>query len=76
MSNRLHQVGKIREMIQALRQGILRLDCDIEAVEKFERLINPTNFAYPIEARTMKARRDNLMRTISTLEKKIQSGKV
>ena len=55
-------------MIEELRRGVALLDADIEAVIAFDRRVDPTNAAYPIAARTMKVRRNNLIITISLLE--------
>jgi hypothetical protein len=80
----LHQFGKsdqearraaqqVRSMIEQLKAAISILDTDIDAVEAFERKVHPAHKACPIAARTMKIRRDNLTRTISTLEEKLHS---
>ena len=70
------QASQIRSMIEDLKRGVVLLDSDIEAVEAFERRLDPTNSAYPIAARTMKARRDNLKHTISFLEKRLNALQV
>jgi nicotinamide riboside kinase len=67
------QASQIRSMIEDLKRGVLLLDTDIGAVEAFERQLDPTNAAYPIAARTMKARRNNLILTISFLEERLNA---
>ena len=68
------QAAQIRSMIDDLRRGVALLDADIEAVVAFERRVDPTNSAYPIAARTMKVRRNNLLNTISLLEAKLAAS--
>jgi len=58
-------------MIEGLKRGALLLEADTVAFEKFEREADPTKSAYPIAARAMKVRCDNLSRTISILQKKL-----
>ena len=65
------QGARIRSMIEDLRRGVVLLDADIEAVLAFERRVDPTSKGYPIAARTMKVRRNNLIKTISLLEAKL-----
>ena len=65
------QASRIRSMIEDLRRGVALLDADIEAVVAFERRVDPTSKGYPIAARTMKVRRNNLINTISLLEAKL-----
>jgi hypothetical protein len=62
------EASQLRSLIEDLKQGVILLEADITAVVKFERQADPTKSGYPIAARTMKARRDNLVRTILTLE--------
>ena len=67
------QTAQIQIMIEDLRRRVILLDTDIEAIEAYERQVDPTNAAYPIAARTIKARRNNLIRTISLLEAKLST---
>jgi hypothetical protein len=71
-SNR--QASQLRSMIEDLKRGVLIIEADIAAVVLFERRTNPTNSAYPIAARTLKARRDNLLRTILALEQRASAA--
>ena len=64
---------QIRSMIEELKHYVALLEAEIDAIEAFERRVDPTNFAYPIAARTMKARRDNLVLTISTLGRRLNA---
>jgi hypothetical protein len=73
-SNR--QASQLRSMIEDLKRGVLLIEADIAAVVGFERQANPTNSAYPIAARTLKARRDNLLRTILALEQRASAAPV
>jgi hypothetical protein len=47
------------------------LDSDIAAEEEQARIFDRTRAEYPILARTMAARRDNLLNTISALEQRL-----
>ena len=64
------EASQLRSMIEDLKRGVLILEANIAAVLEFERQTDPTKSAYPIAARTLKARRDNLVRTILTLEER------
>jgi hypothetical protein len=68
--NSSREASRLRSMIEDLKRGVLILEADTAAVVEFERQADPTKSAYPIAARTMKARRDNLLRTILTLEQR------
>ena len=65
------EASQLRSMIEDLKRGVLVLDTNIAAVVEFERQADPIKSAYPIAARTLKARRDNLVRTIAILERKL-----
>jgi hypothetical protein len=65
------KASQLRSTIEDLKRGVLLLEADIGAVEKFEQQANPTKSAYPIAARTMSARRENLVRTILVLQGKL-----
>ena len=62
------EASQLRSLIEDLEREVLVLEANIAAVADFERRADPTKSAHPIAARTMKARRDNLVRTIFPLE--------
>lgn len=64
------ETSQLRSMIEDFKREVLILQANIAAVVEFERQADPTNSAYPIAARTLKARRDNLVRSILTLEER------
>jgi hypothetical protein len=65
----LSDMARISALINDLDCHVRILDCDIAAEEERARVLNPFNAAYPILARTLAARRDNLKETIAALEK-------
>ena len=68
------QVRKtVRKMIVDLRRTVQRLDCDITTEEERAGISDRSNTAYPILARILGARRDNLMDTIPALEKRLST---
>jgi hypothetical protein len=72
-SNR--EPSQLRSLIDDLKRGLLVLEADIAAVVEFEQQANPTKSAHPpIAARTLTARRDNLVRTILMLENRINAA--
>jgi hypothetical protein len=64
----LRDVARISALISDIDRHVRILDCDIAAEEKRARVFDPFNAAYPILARTLAARRDNLRDTIAALE--------
>jgi hypothetical protein len=70
------KMSQLRSMIGALKRDVLRLEADIADVEKFEQQADPSKSTYPIAARTMKARRDNLVRTILILQGKLNEAEL
>jgi hypothetical protein len=69
-------VSQLQSTIDDLKRNVFQLEADIAAVEKFENQTNPTKSAYPIAARNMKARRDNLVRTILVLQGKLNEAEM
>jgi hypothetical protein len=68
------QIGALIGDIDRLAQ---LLDYDIALEEERARALTPTGAAYPVLARTLAARRDNLRATIAVLERrftKVQQG--
>jgi hypothetical protein len=69
----LRQVARIGAFIGDLDRRAQLLDHDIAAEEERARVINPLDAAYPVLARTLAARRDNLKATVATLEERLAS---
>jgi hypothetical protein len=60
-------------MIGDLDRRARPLDCDIATEEERVGISNRSDAAYPVLARTLPARRDNLRDTISALEKRLSN---
>ena len=69
----LRDVARISALISNLDRQVRILNHDISAEEEQERVFDPFNAAYPILARTLAARRDNLRDTIAALETRLAS---
>jgi hypothetical protein len=65
------EAEQIRTVIVDLDCTVQLLDCEIAAEELRARVYKPTNVAYPILAKLLAARRDNLHGTIAVLEKQL-----
>jgi hypothetical protein len=61
--------AKVRSLIEELERQAARLDETIGIVLAGARVRDPSDCAYPIEARTMGARRDNIKSTIAALSR-------
>jgi hypothetical protein len=59
----------IWRMIADIDRIVRLLDCDIATEEERVGISDRSNAAYPMLARTLAARRDNLMGTLSALER-------
>ena len=64
------EAARIRKMIFDLDRTVQLLDCDITTEEERTRISNRSDAAYPILARMLAARRDNLRETIAALEQR------
>jgi hypothetical protein len=64
---------KIRKMIGDLDRIVQLLNCDITSEEERARIFDRSDAAYPILARVLAARRDNLRDTITSLEKRLST---
>jgi hypothetical protein len=62
---------KIRKMIADLDRSVQLLNCDITTEEERARISDRSDAAYPILARMLTARRDNLRETITALERQL-----
>jgi hypothetical protein len=63
---------RIRNTIAALERTISSLNGSIDAVLEASQVRDPTNFAYPVAARAMSARRDNIQGTIAVLSRHLE----
>jgi len=71
----LREAAVIRTMMDDLNRTVRLLDCDIATEEERARIFDRSNSAYPILARTLAARRDNLRDTIAALERRLTTMK-
>jgi hypothetical protein len=67
----LRETAQIRTMIGDLGRTFQILAYEISAEEEQARVSDPADVAYPILARVMRARRDNLKVTIALLEQRL-----
>jgi septation ring formation regulator EzrA len=65
------EADQIRTLIANLERTVQILDCDIATEEECAGVSDRTDAAYPILARTLAARRDNLKATAAALEKRV-----
>ena len=59
--------ARIQDLIKGLECVVSSLNGSIDAVLEGVQVRDPSHFAYPIAARTMSARRDNIQGTIAVL---------
>ena len=62
------QPTELAALISDLRQIVHNFDLSIEAEETRSHISDLANANYPLEARILRVRRNNLLGTISTLE--------
>jgi septation ring formation regulator EzrA len=67
----LREAARIGILIADLERTVRILDCDVASEEQCTGVSDPTDAAYPMLARTLAARRDNLKETIAALEKRL-----
>ena len=72
----IREAAQISTMISDLDRLVRLLDCDITTEEERARISDRSEPAYPILARTLAARRDNLRGTIAALEQRLTTVKV
>ncbi|MDB5604187.1 MAG: hypothetical protein JWP25_1087 [Bradyrhizobium sp.] len=63
--------AQIRKMIRDLDRSVQLLNADIAAEEEGTRISDRSDIAYPILARILVIRRDNLKDTITALERRL-----
>ena len=71
----LREAAVIRTMMDDLNRTVRLLECDVATEEERVRIFDRSNSAYPILARTLAARRDNLRDTIAALERRLTTIK-
>lgn len=69
----LREAAVIRTMLDDLGRTIRLLDIDIAAEEERARIFDRSDAAYPVLARTLAARRQNLADTIRALEERLST---
>jgi ABC-type transporter Mla subunit MlaD len=67
----LKHAAKLRALISDLDRLVRLLDCDVATQEEHAGVSDPFSAAYPVLARGMTARRDNLKDTIAALERRL-----
>ena len=68
----LKQASVIRGMLNDLDRTVHFLNIDISTEEEQGRVLDRSDPAYPILARTLATRRDNLKVTVAALEKRLR----
>jgi hypothetical protein len=66
--NDLRAITKLRALVANLLLQVQFLDADIKDEERRMGIFDVTDVAYPLLARNLRARRDNLLATIRVLE--------
>jgi hypothetical protein len=69
----LREIRQTKMLIADINRVVQILDSDIAAEEKQARVFDRSQPEYPMLARTMVARRDNLKDTIAILEQRVLS---
>jgi hypothetical protein len=64
---------QLHALISDLRWRARLLEADILDEEKKTGVSDPANLSYPILATTLKARRDNLLATVATLQSRLET---
>ena len=70
------EATRVRLLISELDRRVRILESDIAREESLAGVSNPVSAAYPILARMMLARRDNLKQTIAALELRLPTEPV
>jgi hypothetical protein len=65
------EAAQIWKMIGELDRSVQLLDADIAIEEERARIFDRSDAAYPILARSLAARRDNLMDTVAALKERL-----
>jgi len=67
----IKEVTQTRRLIADINRIVQILDSDIAAEEQQAGVFDPCHAEYPVLARTLAARRDNLRHTIAALEERL-----
>ena len=67
----IREAAQISTMISDLDRLVRLLDCNIAVQEECVGISDRSDVAYPILAKTLAARRDNLRETITALEQRL-----
>ena len=67
----LSEMARVSALINDLDRRAQLIECDIAAEEERARVFNRSDAAYPIAARILAVRRDNLKASIATLERRL-----
>jgi hypothetical protein len=70
-TDKLREATKTRTLIQDLMRIVEILNADISSEEQDAGVADPARAQYPVLARTLRARRDNLLETISALRQQL-----
>ena len=71
IENNRTAAARIQSMIATLERAICSLDGSIDARLQTSQVRDPSSFAYPVAARAMGARRDNIWVTIAVLSQQL-----
>jgi hypothetical protein len=69
--NDLRAITKLRALVANLLLRVRFLDADIKDEEQRKGIFDVNDVAYPLLARNLRARRDNLLATIRVLERQL-----
>jgi hypothetical protein len=70
-TDELRQATQARTLISDLTRIVEILNLDISSEEQAAGVADPARAEYPVLARTLRARRDNLLETISALRQQL-----
>jgi flagellar protein FliJ len=74
IERKLREARQLQSIISNLEREVANLDDSIISELALSSVREPSHFAYPISARMMKARRQNLKTTIAALSDRLSSG--
>jgi hypothetical protein len=72
VQNSFREMARIETLIASLRRSVDILNIDIDTEEESARVKDTSDPTYPILARHLRARRDNLNVTITALQGRLQ----
>jgi hypothetical protein len=67
IGNNRMAAARIRNMIAGLERAVFSLNGSIDAILEGTQIRDPSDFAYPVAARALGLRRDNILATIAVL---------